>query len=36
VLVKPDNALDLPGFGLRCKLSDLYRRTALQPRQPKG
>jgi Uma2 family endonuclease len=36
VLVKPDDVLDLPAFGLRCKLSDLYRGTALQPRQPKG
>jgi Uma2 family endonuclease len=36
VLVEPDDVLDLPAFGLRCKLSDLYRGTALQPRQPKG
>jgi Uma2 family endonuclease len=35
-LVEPDDVLDLPAFGLRCKLSDLYRGTALQPRQPKG
>jgi hypothetical protein len=34
--VKPDDVLDLPAFGLRCKLSDLYRGTALQPHQPKG
>jgi Uma2 family endonuclease len=32
VLTKPDDLLVLPDFGLRCKLSDLYRGTALQPR----
>src|SRR5712691_904103 len=30
---KPDDILVLPQFGLRCKLSDLYRGTPLQPRQ---
>jgi Uma2 family endonuclease len=33
LLTKPDDLLVLPEFGLRCKLSDLYRGTALQPRQ---
>ncbi len=33
LLTKPDDLLALPEFGLRCKLSDLYRGTALQPRQ---
>jgi Uma2 family endonuclease len=32
LLTKPDDLLVLPDFGLRCKLSDLYRGTALQPR----
>jgi Uma2 family endonuclease len=32
VLTKPDDLLVLAEFGLRCKLSDLYRGTALQPR----
>ena len=37
VLAKPEDLLVLPDFGLRCKISDLYRGTALQPRQaPKG
>ncbi len=33
VLTKPDDLLVLPDFGLRCETSDLYRGTALQPRQ---
>ncbi len=33
VLTKPDDLLVLPELGLRCKLSDLYRGTALQPRE---
>jgi hypothetical protein len=33
VLTKPDELLALPEFGLRCQLSDLYRGTALQPRE---
>ncbi len=32
VLTGPDDLLVLPEFGLRCKVSDLYRGTALQPR----
>ena len=32
VLTKPDDVLVLAEFGLRCKLSDLYRGTVLQPR----
>ena len=32
VLTKPDDLLVLAEFGLRCKLSDLYRGTVLQPR----
>jgi Uma2 family endonuclease len=32
-LTKPGDLLVLPDFGLRCNLSDLYRGTALQPRQ---
>jgi Uma2 family endonuclease len=33
VLSKPDDLLTLPDFGLQCKLADLYRGTALQPRK---
>jgi len=35
LLNKPDDILALPAFGLRCKLSDLYRGTPLLPRQPR-
>ena len=35
VLKKPDDILALPAFGLRCKLSELYRGTPLLPRQPR-
>jgi Uma2 family endonuclease len=35
VLKKPDDTLALPDFGLRCRLSDLYRGTPLVPRQPR-
>ena len=35
VLEKPDDILALPDFGLRCKVSDLYRGTRLMPRQPR-
>jgi len=35
VLKKPDDILALPDFGLRCKVSDLYRGTRLVPRQPR-
>ncbi len=33
VLTNPDDLLVLPEFGLRCKVSDLYRGTSLLPRQ---
>jgi Uma2 family endonuclease len=33
MLTNPDDELVLPDFGLRCKLTDLYRGTALQPRK---
>jgi hypothetical protein len=33
VLANPDDLLVLPDFGLRCKLSELYRGTRLQPRK---
>jgi hypothetical protein len=32
LLTNPDDLLVLPELGLRCKVSDLYRGTALQPR----
>ena len=32
LLNKLDDVLVLPDFGLRCRLSDLYRGTAIQPR----
>lgn len=35
-LTKPDDALALPDFGLRCKVSDLYRGTPLLPRRPRS
>ncbi len=34
VLTEPDDLLVLPDFGLRCRVSDLYRGTALHPRKP--
>src|SRR5215211_421921 len=33
VLTKLDDVLELTEFGLRCKLADLYRGTAIQPRK---
>jgi Uma2 family endonuclease len=33
VLTGPDDVLAIDQFGLRCKLSDLYRGTALAPRR---
>jgi Uma2 family endonuclease len=33
ILKKPDDLLQLPDFGLRCEVSDLYRGTPLRPRQ---
>lgn len=35
LLTKPDDPLDLPAFGLHCKVADLYRGTALQPAKAK-
>ncbi|MGE0776616.1 MAG: Uma2 family endonuclease, partial [Sphingomonadaceae bacterium] len=32
-MTQPDDLLALPEFGLRCRIADLYRGTALQPRQ---
>ena len=32
VLTSPDDVLAIDEFGLRCKLSDIYRGTALHPR----
>lgn len=34
VLTRLDDLLDLAEFGLRCRLADLYRGTAVQPRRP--
>ncbi|MFL5050975.1 MAG: Uma2 family endonuclease, partial [Xanthobacteraceae bacterium] len=31
VLTKPDDLLELADFGLRCRIADLYRGTAIQP-----
>lgn len=33
VLTKLDDVLELTEFGLRCKLAELYRGTAIQPRK---
>jgi Uma2 family endonuclease len=33
LLTRPDDLLELPDFGFACKVADLYRGTALQPRQ---
>jgi len=33
ILTAPDGLVDLPEFGLRCKVADLYRGTPLQPRK---
>jgi hypothetical protein len=33
LLANPDDLLVLPELGLRCKVSDLYRGTALLPRR---
>jgi hypothetical protein len=35
VLTSPDEQLVLSNFGLRCRVGDLYRGTALQPRHPR-
>jgi Uma2 family endonuclease len=35
-LANPDDVLNLPEFGLRCRVADLYRGTPLQPRRPTG
>jgi Uma2 family endonuclease len=34
VLKRPDDAIEMPEFGLRCLATDLYRRTPLDPRWP--
>jgi Uma2 family endonuclease len=36
VLKRPDDIVALPAFGLRCKMSDLYRGTPLMPRRPRA
>jgi Uma2 family endonuclease len=36
VLKQADDVLALPDFGLRCKVSDLYRGTPLMPRRPRA
>jgi hypothetical protein len=36
LLKQADDILALPDFGLRCKVSDLYRGTPLMPRQPRS
>jgi len=33
-MTRPDELLILPDFGLCCKVAELYRGTALQPRKP--
>ncbi len=33
VLSRPDDVLELTDFGLRCKVAELYRGTAIQPRR---
>ena len=33
VLSRPDDVLELTEFGLRCKVAELYRGTAIQPRR---
>jgi len=35
-LQSPSDALELPEFGLRCAVGDLYRRTPLDPARSKG
>jgi Uma2 family endonuclease len=32
VLKRPDDVIEMPEFGLRCLVADLYRRTPLDPR----
>jgi Uma2 family endonuclease len=34
VLKRPDDVIEMPEFGLRCLVADLYRRTPLDPRWP--
>jgi Uma2 family endonuclease len=36
VLTNADDILELPDFGLRCKIADLYRGTPVQPRNSQG
>jgi Uma2 family endonuclease len=33
ILTKPDDAIDMPEFGLHCRVVDLYRGTPLDPRR---
>ncbi len=33
ILSKPDDPIDMPEFGLRCRLADLYRGTPLDPQR---
>jgi Uma2 family endonuclease len=32
ILKRPDDVIEMPEFGLRCLVADLYRRTPLDPR----
>jgi Uma2 family endonuclease len=34
ILKRPDDLIEMPEFGLRCRTADLYRRTPLDPRWP--
>ena len=31
ILTKPDDLIEMPEFGLRCRVADLYRGTPLDP-----
>ena len=33
VLTQPDDAIEMPEFGLRCRVADLYRGTPLDPQR---
>ena len=35
ILKRPDDVIEMPEFGLRCLVADLYRRTPLDPRWAK-
>jgi hypothetical protein len=32
-LTRPDDPIEMPEFGLRCRLGDLYRGTPLAPQR---